>query len=277
MRFAKIFITMLAMVAFILSTTATTTFAATDDDWETGLVTAKGYAQSQNNEKIKSSFYKTYIRQAAKLDALRKLAETIGGIYIDSSVTVEEGKIVRDYLKAYLDTEETVTFDGTRQIGESKFHDGICEVVMGIPRFGQKSAAASIFSHDKEPRVSFPKPKNFIKTEKYTGLIIDCRGLNLGRSITVNIKNKDDLSIYKMENLNYGQIYSKLINQGMVSYSRDIDNQIRAGKNPLVIKAIDLGGYNKENPIVSIEDSDKILSANQLSGFLDAASIVFVY
>lgn len=63
------------------------------------------------------------------------------------------------------------------------------------------------------------------------------------------------------------------ISKGMVEYYNDLHTATvnsRAGSNPLVVKAVSVrGGANSVNPVnvvVSVEDGDKILYANEKSG-----------
>lgn len=67
----------------------------------------------------------------------------------------------------------------------------------------------------------------------------------------------------------------------MVEYAPDSEcvktaesGHSRAGSLPIIVKAIALTG-NNHNVVISIEDAEKILTANQSSGFLKNYSVVF--
>jgi len=73
------------------------------------------------------------------------------------------------------------------------------------------------------------------------------------------------------------------ISKGMVEYYNDLQTATvnsRAGANPLVVKAVSVrGGANSVNPVnvvVSVEDGDKILYANEKSGMLENKAVAFV-
>ena len=73
------------------------------------------------------------------------------------------------------------------------------------------------------------------------------------------------------------------ISKGMVEYYNDLQTatvKSRAGANPLVVKAVSVrGGANSVNPVnvvVSVEDGDKILYANEKSGMLENKAVAFV-
>ena len=59
----------------------------------------------------------------------------------------------------------------------------------------------------------------------------------------------------------------------MAGYTRDIHNAARAGSNPLIVKAVRIDGAN---PVLSLDDADRVLVENNASGFLDATNVVFV-
>ena len=54
----------------------------------------------------------------------------------------------------------------------------------------------------------------------------------------------------------------------------------RVGTNPIVVKAVSVkGGKNSVNPVnvvISVEDADKILLANENTQMLNTAAVVFV-
>lgn len=168
---------------------------------------------------------------------------------------------------------------------ESKYdEDGTCEVVLEMPLFGAKdSLAEAAFTPMKSKmKAAFPQPTNVtiinqptIVNNNYTGLIIDCRGLGgVNPVMSPVIKNNNGQPIYGHQNLDY----DKIIVNGMASYANDTSDQIsrlRAGNNPLVVKAESLSDLNA-NPVVSVADADKILAANQHDKFLDNCAVVFV-
>ena len=106
----------------------------------------------------------------------------------------------------------------------------------------------------------------------YTGLIIDCRGLGLQPVMSPVIKNASGVKLYGHENLNYDLI----IRDGMVSYVHSQSQAGRAGSNPLILKAERLED-NNANPVVSVNDGNRILIENGSTGFLNKTAVVFLY
>ena len=89
-------------------------------------IQATGYGMGPDGSDPKSSFYKTYARQAARLDAMRKLAEDISGINVNSDPE-DETVIISSSSSRILKTKKV------RQVGEAKFDEnGDCEVTLEV-------------------------------------------------------------------------------------------------------------------------------------------------
>lgn len=195
---------------------------------------------------------------------------------------------------------------GAEVIEERTFEGGGCRVVMRIAMFGASNSLASAVMPAPKKREAFPKPIQSVapsmpacddqtsvgarieminrqseptvsKDNKaiggYTGLIVDCRALNLTPVMSPMIKNAAGKLIYGHKNLNA----ERVIADGMASCTTDPTNgTLRAGGNPLVVKAISLDDHNV-NPILSTADANRILIENKASGFLDQTKVVFVY
>ena len=106
----------------------------------------------------------------------------------------------------------------------------------------------------------------------YTGLVVDCRGLELQPVMSPIIKNDKGTKIYGHKNLDI----DKVISMGMADYVDDSANVARAGENPLVIKAVSVENFNS-NPVVAISDSNRILIENNATKFLKDLKVVFLF
>ena len=105
----------------------------------------------------------------------------------------------------------------------------------------------------------------------YTGLIVDCRGLDLQPVMSPVIKNENGTKIYGHKNLDI----DKIIAQGVADYIKDPANVERAGVNPLVVRAVRVDDFNS-NPVVSLVDSNRILIENHVTRFLQDYKVVFL-
>lgn len=106
----------------------------------------------------------------------------------------------------------------------------------------------------------------------YTGLIVDCRGLELQPVMSPVIMNSNGTKIYGHKNLDI----DKVISMGMADYVDDTENSDRAGDKPLVVKAVALQNFNS-NPVVAISDSNRILIENYATKFLKDMKVVFLF
>ena len=106
----------------------------------------------------------------------------------------------------------------------------------------------------------------------YTGLVVDCRGLELQPVMSPVIKNTNGTKIYGHKNLDI----DKVISMGMADYIDDPENVDRAGTNPLVVKAQAVENFNS-NPVVAIPDSNRILIENHATQFLKDLNVVFLF
>jgi hypothetical protein len=117
------------------------------------------------------------------------------------------------------------------------------------------------------------------KKDFYTSLIVNCKGLSLGKSMSPVLLD------VKYNEL-YPSIYSKYMStldvmEGkVIKYEKDLDfakASAIAGKKPLIIKPIDLEGLFKSNPVITREDSIKLRLADFDGKFLKDKKVIFVY
>ena len=96
-----------------------------------GIIRATGWGLGPKDTDIKSSFYKTYARQAAKLDALRQLAEICYGVTVNIE-NPSNGSSKNEVVKTRVPHENILLIaEKARQVGEAKFFQaGTCEVAM---------------------------------------------------------------------------------------------------------------------------------------------------
>lgn len=110
------------------------------------------------------------------------------------------------------------------------------------------------------------------KTITYSGIIIDCRGLGLKSSASPVIKNESGKIIYGDKDLDF----DKINEIGMAEYTTTIqDSTPRAGKNPLIVRAVKLDKFNT-SPILSNKDAERVVLANENSGFFKELKVVFM-
>lgn len=228
---------------------------------------------------------KALARRAAVVDAYRNLAETVKGVQVDSETTMEDLTIKNDLVK----TKVSALVKGARVIEEAANEDGSYMVKMSIPMYGVNSVAAIALPEITKdvptqpieaPSADFVPPAEVeAQAATYTGVVIDAAGMGLEGTFSPVIYDTNGRAVYGMRNIDY----NLAISQGMVEYASDLQvasAHSRASANPLVVKATAVrGGDNSVNPVnvvVSVEDADKILYANEKSGMLNNRAVVFV-
>ena len=224
-------------------------------------------------------------REAAIMSAQRTLLGTIQGLLIDSETTMEDFLIGRDTVTRKIKG----ILRGAQIVEEDSISDGGYYVIMRVPLYGQNSIASAIVpeltAYSPQPFAQVaetdlpPSEVQTLQTISYSGVVVDASGLGLDETFSPVIYDTNGRAIYGIKNLNPDEIISR----GMVSYSTALQDQIardRAGSNPLIVKAVEVRGgqnsVNKVNCVVSVEDADKILLANERSHMLDTCAVVFV-
>lgn len=271
----------LTAALLMLAMLATTAFAAEENfgvDWEKGVIRAKGIGAGKSTTK-NNGLKRAQARRAAMMDAQRNLAEAVKGVQVTSESRMVDLELADDRVATRVDA----IIKNMTEISGQYMDDGTYEIILEMPLFGSVDALsnAAFLPFKDEPKVAFPQPVDVtvinqptIVNNNYTGLIIDCSGMNINCVMSPVIKNAKGQAIYGHKNLDY----DKIIINGMASYANQISDQIsraRAGNNPLVIKATSLADLNA-NPVVSVADADKILAANQHDKFLENCAVVFV-
>lgn len=227
-------------------------------------------------------------RRAAIVDAYRYLAEAIQGVQVDADTLMQDLVIQSDTVK----TQVSALVKGARIVEEHVNADGSYSVTMSIPMFGSGSVAAIAIPEVQKNVVPEPLPTvniketalpkqevKEVKSSAFTGVIVDASGLGLQATFSPVIFDENGRGIYGMKNINPDFAISK----GMVEYAANHSQAMansRAGASPLVVKAVAVKGgrnsANKVNVVVSVNDGDKILLANEKSGMLQNCAVVFV-
>ena len=249
--------------------------------WEQGAITAEGFGTPPMG--TYGSKASIMARRAAIVDAQRNLAEQVSGVQVDAETTVENFVISSDLVK----TKVSALIKGAMVVEEQMMPDGAYRVVMSMPMYGSQGLASAIMPAIRDNTPPTPPPPVISATittqiqmgGTYTGVIVDAGGMGLKPSFSPVIYDTNGRAIYGVSNINYDQA----ISQGMVGYSASVSaaqTLPRVGATPLVIKAVQVrGGNNSTNPVnvvVSVDDGDRILAANQQSQMLMNGSVVFV-
>ncbi len=286
-------VSMVMMLVIAVFSTAPV-LAAEGVDWNNSSITVIGAGVAPMNA-YNAAQARMMARRAAVVDAYRQLAETVKGVNVDSETTIQNMMVVDDITK----TKVSAFIQGARIVSEQVIPDGGYEVTMTVSMFGVSNSLASAVMPRPAAVESFPQPVAVVTpsvpasihvdvtvTQQgssaaaapagkaiggYTGLIVDCSGLGLKPVMSPVIKNASGQPIYGYKNLDYDRVVSN----GMAGYTSDVHTAVRAGTNPLVVRAIGLDNHNG-NPILATADANRVLIENGATGFLDRTAVVFI-
>lgn len=226
-------------------------------------------------------------REAAIMAAQRNLIGIVQGMQINSTTTMRDLIIADDNVNRRI----SGTLRGAQIIEEEVTNDGGYYVKMRVPIYGVGESIASAVLpalRPNEPQAFNPpnlqnlNPSTIqdVQNANYSGVIVDASGLNLTETFSPVIYDSNGRAVYGIENL---QNDALIISEGMVSYSNSVNDATatkRAGNSPLIVKAVGVRGgnnsVNKVNAVISAEDADKILLANEKTHMLENCAVVFV-
>lgn len=226
-----------------------------------------GYIEAEGVVYYEKGMQPNAMRRIAVMDAYRYLAEEVDNLHVTAESTVRN---MRD-LDDVINTKVEALLRGAKVTSVTRASDGSFHALVRMPMYGGSQSLASAVLQENIPVEDFPKPKftNISSEINYTGLVIDCRGLNLTPAVAPTIKSAAGVEIYAYKNIGYQNAVSK----GVVEYADSL-NSPRAGDSPLVVKAVKISGSC--DVVVSEADAEKILAANVATNILANCAVVLV-
>lgn len=265
-------------------------------DWGQQVVQAKGIGTGKNHARK---------CRAAKVDAIRNLAEIIYGVQVDSETTVNNFVLESDVIK----TEVTGFIQGAEVVSEKEMSDGSCEVVIAIGMVGDNGLSEVIVkpAAEKEKKnleekgtttitqtkettttttntkkiftkqevVTLPTPPEKPQAGSYTGLIIDASSVSAQPAMSPKVVSERGDIIYGVINVDPDEAVEK----GIIGYADSLaqaKQSWRAGDNPLVVKATGTAGALSADVLVTTDDAETILKSNEKSGFLNNLRVTII-
>lgn len=119
-------------------------------------------------------------------------------------------------------------------------------------------------------------PSEGLTTSKgmpFTGLIIDVRGLNFNPALNPKIVNSANEEIYGVSYVDRGVASKK----GLVNYQADLSAALRnerVGKEPLVVRGVQVTGPLSSNIVISANDAILIHAAAKVQNFLKKCKVI---
>jgi hypothetical protein len=164
-------------------------------DWREGLVKAVSLGFSKTG--IGDARGKMMAQRAARLMALRDIAEFIQGVHVSSETTVEDAVMVGDVVQARVQS----VIKQANQVGETKFDaSGMATVTMQVKFEGNMANVlmpqAGFGTLSKDTQQTAAAPSQPASSGNVTGLVIDARGLNLVSAMVPKILLEDGQVVY---------------------------------------------------------------------------------
>lgn len=264
-------------------------------DWDSNIITAVGVGSAPEYA-IKPGQANALARRAATVDAYRNLTTIIYGIEVENHTTIEQLTVKKDSIK----TAVQGAIRNARVVDEEQLDDSNYQVTVSMPLFGKNSLSSAIWQNNNETAVNQPTTSAtvapvqetpatnpvvpatvaapaatapVIPVGAYTGLIIDCRGLGLERTMVPNIIDTSGRTLYNSQNISSQQI----VHNGLASYVKSPKDEAVsvAGANPLILKGTSLADFHR-NPVISQEDGNRLIQAVHQYDFLRSGAVVFI-
>lgn len=236
--------------------------------------------------------------RAAKLEALRNLLETVKGVYLTSETTVENSMIASDVIQ----TRVEGALKGFRVVDTRYMSTGDVEVDVEVPLTGiildavlpMDFGGGALMTGGQLlcPTCGQPWPAGkpvpagvtLIQAGEgagtqsagvFTGLVIDARGLSLRPAMAPRVLDDRGEEVYGSKYVS--REYA--VDIGMVGYEKDINRarqNERVADNPLIVTAVESGGPNKTDVVISSVDANKIHNAAANMNFLQHCKVMFI-
>jgi hypothetical protein len=241
-------------------------------DWSERSITATGIAAP--NPDLPEAAQRAGAIRAATIIALRNALETVKGMYLNSSTTVANFMTTKDEIS----TSVSGYIQGFEQQGRTKYmSDGSVEVTLLIPIDGIGNLGDELYTPivGKKPSVTKFEGEKADNSVIFTGLVIDCKGLNLKPALSPKIVDEEGREVY-------GSAYVTrewAIKHGIVGYAKEVDAAAklgRVGDNPGKIKALKAKGENSTDVVISNDDAASVRSAADNLKFLSECRVVLV-
>jgi hypothetical protein len=253
-------------------------------DWSKDQVRARGVGFAPKSAKTPGQIA-VLAREAALVAAERNLLKVIAGVHVTSETTVENLVLTQDTIR----TRVNGLLRGAIIISEKPFGDDGYEVVLAVDLHGETAALAQSIDLPVQlkavnPQVTLvpaPKPVPQPAPEKapdgYTGLVIDCRGLELARSMCPRLLDQTGVNLWGPSTVSADLVTQRGI-AGYFHAPNDLDIAMRVGKRPLVVKALRASGGKtfKTDAVLSPADAETVIAENAKTLFLDKLNVAFL-
>jgi len=281
-------------------------------NWSQGIILARGSgAPPKEAKNIAQARLMT--ERAALADARRNLVEVLKGVRVDSATTVENLMVKSDQIR--LSAEGFVQGSAEIRDQRKYLSDGAIEVTIAMNLAGDfltlmlsqvrepKELKSLKAPPAEKPAPKPPPPAPEKKAEpvpeqpqaraeekpileakplpaaldlpKFTGLVIDARGLNMRAALIPRVLDENGQEIYQGQYV----VQEKAGQNGVALYARDLtaaQTNPRVGKSPLTVKGSKVNPNNPSEIILSAEDAKRVTPFAHKGTFLEECKVMIV-
>jgi len=259
------------------------TLANGNINWSAGLLTASGVAAPPAKTETKTPQVLEEALANARALALKNMVGIVLETRVDSSNVVGDIASHSDIMMAKVES----LVQGAKAFKQEYLSDGTVEVSMQMPMHGgfaqlvlpeeikQIETIKTVSNENKVPENLLQESRSDIKAEKFTGVVVDARGIQFSPAMAPVIVDEKAREVY-------GSAFVSrefAVQQGMSGYSRDIKTvgqSTRVSGNPLMIKGLGTAENKASTIIISNADASKIKSASEHISFLKKCRVMIV-
>lgn len=241
-------------------------------DWANRVIISTGIGAP--NPDVPEAAQRPGAMRAAQQVALRNALETLKGIMLNSSTTVENFMTKSDVITSRV----SGFLKGFQQEGRTKYmSDGSVEVTMRIPLDGIGGIGESMLDNSvgTSPSITVFVGTKAATAMVFSGLIVDCKGLKVKPALSPRILDEAGKEIY-------GSAYVSrewAIKHGIMGYAKDVTAAAkldRVGKTPGSVKALKVIGDNATDIVIADKDAADVRSAAANLKFLSECRVILV-
>lgn len=243
-----------------------------------GSIIVKGEGAAPADKSLSPAQKRIMALRAAKVVALREIAEVIDGVAVSGDTTVQNAAVQSDTIRATVQG----MIKGAQIINE--VYDPMSEmavVYLSVPLRGPNGLMGQLVPQvipllpmQAAPYVQ-PPSQSPQQAENYDGLILDVREQPFRPALINRVLSKNGEAIYDPTKV----AQNILVERGAAEYTNDVGKAKallgeRGAANPLVVKASGL--VKATDIVVGPDEATAIFSSNQSGNYLESAKVVIV-
>ena len=237
-------------------------------NWSTGFITAIGKAAPSKEEKEKPS---NSIPGAAKTEANKNLIDILKNIKI-AEKSVKDFVASNDNIMAQIEN----TISDIAVIKQRYTSDGALEIEVATSMYGGFLQLILPNEIAQIPEIQSIETNGEVHKQRgrYTGLVLDARGLKFEPVLYPLIKDEYGGEIYSSVLINREYAVQNGVCKYFCSMEKAVTNE-RVGKNPLVLKGLRIG-EDKNSIILNKTDAEKIEKIIEHHSFFKECRVIIV-